>query len=100
MNLEELDRLAAEKVMGWDGIYFVGIAMKYREEMWQPTRNIAQAFELLWKLQPAYYAVQCFQTHHRCYIEMVMNQKGDEADGGDDPLAIVKAALRVKGVDL
>jgi hypothetical protein len=54
----ELDRLVAEKVMGWSlddtmaGIppYFDGVTMGYYTHEWEPSANIAHAMEVYLKL--------------------------------------------------
>ena len=58
--LEELDRLAAEKVMGWtydedegeysDGCHSDELNTSQHVEWWRPTRDIAQAWECWQKI--------------------------------------------------
>lgn len=62
MTLDELDRLAAEKIMGWvlyngggcsmEGTYKEGSEYRLNRDQWQPTRNIAQAWQCLEKFIP------------------------------------------------
>lgn len=105
MTLDELDRLAAEKIMEWFGIYLednvwllprtpVGCIFKERED-WQPTRNISQAWELLekfpeWKLD-----------YEHGNFQAIIFSNGDMHYGnGDAPLAIVKAVLKTRGISI
>ena len=99
MTLDELDRLAAEKVMDNYGL------LLRSDKIWQPTRNIAQAWECL---------ESCIQSElgkpnvwlresgtWTCRF-MAWNTLQDlaEADGQSAPEAIVRACLKAKGVEL
>ena len=105
MDLDKIDRLAAEKVMGW--VYSNGHAGDESMECWpywQPTRNIAQAWECLEKFVPK----------HDFSVEFQSNYGVDDATGWSvaidgvstvqfaetAPLAIVLACLRAKNIEV
>ncbi len=121
----DLDRLAATKIMGWkwseslfiwlnlDGTYV--IAPKTNKGPWQPTRNIAQAWELLEKFPHfdieketqkdgvVYYAAsvsypcRCNELHHDGhYVDLDMQ----EAEAPTAAEAIVRACLKAKGAEV
>lgn len=115
MTLDELDRLAAEKVMGMqelsakdfipvpnDGkLYFTKLhAPECCPEPWQPTRNIAQAWECLEKFTSIGPVVSysCDTSNWSCefrYSDIEVDRECATA-----PEAIVRACLKVKGVDV
>lgn len=106
MTLDELDRLAAEKIMGW--IMDLGSAYakdsdgnpaQEMHEIWQPTRNIAQAWECLEKLKRLGPAVSysCDTSDWECqfrYSDLEIN----DWESRSAPEAIVRACLKAKGV--
>lgn len=108
MTLDELDKLAAEVIMHYPKMHHVytyydmttGIT-----EYWQPTRNIAQAFECLEKLNPKYFDIS--KTEYAGSPLYVVSVAGTDigsydtkATDKDAALCIVKACLRAKGVEL
>ena len=139
MTLDELDRLAAEKVMGWRktniriainkgedkyGLMIVNswtqrgftdgkraifedasTSFPYNLEKWQPTRNIAQAWECLEELiQAEIYPDINYNPAGWWHVKLdlvdpfapsVAIQNSDTA-----PEAIVRACLKVKGIGL
>lgn len=115
MTNDELDRLAAEKIMGWKGIYLnefgsawilpsssPGCVFKERED-WQPTRNIAQAWDLLEKFKHWSLCTGLHEdTQHTvfCGIGKDIGHITWEAKAETAPLAIVKACLKAKGIEV
>lgn len=114
MTLDDLDRLAAEKVMGWqivkahtqhdDGFYYMGgkpsvievyDKPKIKVENWQPTRNIAQAWECLEKMEGSY-NVTWNHLHNEWFCSLW--DKSHTATASTAPEAIVRAVLKAKGV--
>lgn len=120
-DLDKLDRLAAEKIMGWtaedeEG----GLSWTFKEratgyyvnkdddwkwdgwEHWSPTRNIAQAWELLEKF-PSYQIFCRFGAlpKHECVVYTSEDQplQGVIPSAETAPLSIVKACLRAKGIE-
>lgn len=110
-TLDELDRLAAEKIMGWTytetfnlaGVEVgPGIIEKNNPAYcWQPTRNIAQAWELLEKFPAMQFFMrnpgvsprfECILYRHPEENSVFIN----EAETAS--LAIVKACLKAKGI--
>lgn len=98
--MDELDKLAAEKVMG----RMPHDCNVYRDKngfiYWQPTRDIAQAWELLEKLNHAY---QIY--HYNDGVTEVMIYDPDQGPiGGKSKKvvaeAITKACLKAVGVEL
>lgn len=118
-TLDELDRLAAEKVMGfrlvddwaWEGEKYLeyqvpGSAERtaYEETapIWQPTRNIAQAWECLekfdnWQVErsPA-----PMEDPYGCTILTKENDVLTFERGATAAEAITLAALAAKGVEI
>lgn len=96
MNFEELDKLAAEKVMGWSYPRYETVG---RVIDWQPTRNIVQAWEVLEK--SGFYMAIHFdpkETKERFIAVVPRYPSGIQIDAPTAPLAIVRACLRAKGV--
>lgn len=95
-ELDKLDRLAAEKIMGWrlngeiETSSWVGGPVELHVGLWWPTRNIAQAWQLISRLY--HLAIRIHNTTGGwCAVvgfEMEVEQTA--------PLAIVKACLRAK----
>lgn len=122
MTLDELDRLAAEKVMGWIlqiqkepfvkliGWYRDGI-IQYRadeqrvgdrlSDWWMPTRNIAQAWECveaLGELSEIKIGSNCtFFEGGKYFVDLYCKYI---VSADTIPLAIVKAVLKAKGVEV
>ena len=101
MTLDELDRLAAEKVMGWYlvfGGWFPEPDSRSKLIMsihyWQPTRNIAQAWECLEKFK--YVSIKSYGENWRVWVDDSENCFVEETA----PLAITKACLKAKGVEV
>ena len=114
-SLDELDRLCAEKVMGWFyvGILIVNSRKSYQTSDgsvidfsdWQPTRNIAQAWECLEKIS-AGYVIRKGPLLYRCLLAKADSYEGEEDlgtyEGKADfaPLAIVLACLKAVGCEV
>lgn len=110
-ELDKLDHLAAEKIMGWfltDYGAWVTVTRSttnkgddifhhYKVD-YQPTRNIAQAWELLEKLGLNRYRLY----KHSKDFQLVIQTKSDffEAQAETASLAITKACLKAVGVDV
>jgi Phage ABA sandwich domain len=111
MNLREIDRLVAEKVMGWkikkvieDGCYLYdewdtgdkGIPV----EKFRPTLNITDAWQVVEKLTygktdlETYFELQLFYIHY--YAKFGKH----EAKAETATLAICLAALKAVGVEM
>lgn len=106
-ELDKLDRLVAEKVMGWDRVG----TFQYRDKMriytvdgtqWSPTRNIADAWKLIEK------RMITLESGGRVFGDPDY-RAGVASDGlpgffyaeaETAPLAITLAALRAKGVEV
>lgn len=117
MTLDELDRLAAEKVMGMqelsakdfipvpnDGkLYFTKLhAPECCPEPWQPTRNIAQAWECLEKFDKIGHSISmCNLRKGDWNCEIIDRDDGCFSSKAETaPLAIVRACLKAKGVEV
>lgn len=118
LTLDELDRLCAQKVMGWklgnhpgypnsEILWFHSAECPVIDEPdFRPTRNIAQAWECLEKF-PAY-VVATYYKHTKNEIVKVHAAKAFKTLGVDTdfieaetaPLAITKACLSACGVDI
>lgn len=121
MTNDELDRLCAEKIMGWKHLagefvtqqHFPLEPIRYGDNssggrwwtVYQPTKNIAQAWELLEKFNKwAFHSYASPAGRHysfTIYIDYEY-QMGKMFGGHEDtaPLAIVKACLKAKGVEV
>lgn len=98
MTLDELDRLAAEKIMLFEdieGLYsFRHLLMLPYRTTWEPTRNIAQAWECLEKLGMLFRIDALhYDKRFRCELFPSHIYANDETA----PLAIVKACLKAVG---
>lgn len=114
MTLDDLDRLAAEKVMGWH-IDDPAMLMKrwitnrrdyftLSTESWKPTRDIAQAWDMLLK------RIDCgagpfsvtlntsYGIEAKCGWNVVIDGICYESWSKTAPEAIVRACLKFKGV--
>lgn len=106
-ELDRLDKLAAEKVMGWiwdpahdcylDGLSIKATGAESDENHWQPTRNIAQAWECLEKLDEIGWNVS---FGYSGYKAVIMTDNWIEESAETAPLAIVRACLKAKGVEI
>jgi hypothetical protein len=112
LSNDELDKLAATEVMGfvWSkirigdtdteihGYCLPGEERKKLHHRWQPTRNIAQAWEMLDKF-PEF---RIDQEEGPKYLNVIIWDKGEMYYGTADtaPLAIVRACLKAKGVSV
>lgn len=119
MNLDDLDKICAEKILGWSLItpndsrlplYYKDFDGEWPQVgQYQPTRNIAQAWDLaekfdffnLWYdktntlLHEAFGGKwECTVVPHRDLNDKRMYEYADTA-----PLAIVRACLRAKGIE-
>lgn len=106
-DLDELDKLAAEKIMGW----------YYREEYkrfeyqprgdattpcspkdWKPTRNIAQAWQCFERFEER--TIRSVKNRYEAYVSIPVDgmHEGFYGQGGTAAEAIVRACLKAKGV--
>lgn len=118
MTNREIDALVAEKVLGYVHVVrmFGNIAIYewqtpegvIRQETWQPSKNLAQAWEVLEKFTP-HVRIECCDTSD--YVEYDADKKwhvdiwvADQAvccvTAETAPMAICLAALRAHGVVL
>lgn len=107
MTLDELDKLAAEKVMGWEinehpknayPAYWGRDTSARWITDWQPTRNISQAWECLEKFKE----FRIDQEEGPEFMNVIIWFNGDMHYGYGDgiPEAIVRACLAAKGVEV
>ena len=124
MNLREIDRLVAEKVMKWRLKSFAGAGggftawindkgeiIKYEndctlqiqpnsEEFWRPTINIVDALQVAekWRL----YEIHKVDDKYICWIYDESNKEANfyEAEAKSLPLAICLTALKVVGSEV
>jgi virulence-associated protein VagC len=106
MNLREIDRLVAEKVMGWKdafevwGLDDVWITDEGEKRIFNPTTEIADAWQVVEKLTygktdfETYFELQLFYMHY--YAKF----RKHEAKAETAPLAICLAALKAVGVEV
>jgi len=110
MNLREINRLVAEKVMDWaqgeyakDKWYYKkngqihGMAKFVKD--WNPSTNIADAMEVLDKFD----AYQITKVVRDRYVVQIRNHKAFKSYKHEEktlPLAICLAALKAVGVEL
>jgi hypothetical protein len=90
-ELDRLDALCAEGIMGWD------LSKRTIDLFWQPTRNISQAFEVLEKFK--HFRINSTVSGP---IEAVIFDEDwkliQNSCASTAPLAIVKACLKAKGL--
>ena len=117
MTLEELDKLAAEKILGWSYESFLPVADMREDrskpcELWyppnskisaslpSPTRNISQAFECLEKLTEDRWLFTIYDgaQHKSCVVYKY--SKSFHAYGDTASEAIVRACLRARGIEV
>ncbi len=122
MTLDEIDKLAAEKIIGWQnlgGEYHNGDKhplepIRYGDNspggrwwnVWQPTRNIAQAWELLEKQKFGKYFV-IMQEGDKYGCELSRPEEDyppwvtkETAWADTAPEAITRACLKAVGVEI
>jgi hypothetical protein len=109
MTLDDLDKLAAEKVMGWHAVHTSWCEKRVEKcggkdelfpdwflmphDFWQPTRRIEQAWECLEKFGSQ--TVDRNGDEWSCWMPGIERQCAPTA-----PEAIVRACLRAKGVEV
>lgn len=107
MTLDELDRLAAEKLMGFTEDEWHTHPCGCPTD-WQPTRNISQAWELLEKMREQGWFSSTTELSldkgkpNWCW-GLIYKKDGSTryAEGrGPAPEAIVRACLKAKGIEL
>lgn len=101
-TLDDLDKLAAEKVMGWNMDITNSCSWSCGE--WQPTKNIAQAWELLTKTikdTGLSFNISAGSNDGVC-VEVVDEYESRRAYewGKNGAEAIVTACLKAKGVEI
>jgi hypothetical protein len=121
VNLREIDRLVAEKVMGWkadfrDDVY-ENSPRRWLVSGWRPSTDIAAAWEVVEKLSPGRpFVLQIrntmmggFQVRASWTDTEIVNtydadfggrMRVDQATAATAPLAICLAALRAAGVEV
>jgi len=102
-ELDRFDRLAAEKIMGWN---YEGLSPRAKGD-WKPTRNISQAFECLDKLNP--YAFNLQRADGEYFVSLVIEfgekflfvpEMGVLGAYYTAPETIVRACLKAKGIEI
>ncbi|EZP77579.1 hypothetical protein H839_08099 [Parageobacillus genomosp. 1] len=114
MNLREIDRLVAEKVMGWEpeeiegSAYLSGYVLYKREEpphipdyQFKPSTNVADAWKVVEKLREKelYVDIDTFAEHYDVRVVSGPNEVGHSLSE-TAPLAICLAALKAAGVEV
>jgi hypothetical protein len=107
MNLREIDRLVAEKVMGWEpeeiegSVYLSGYVLYKREEpphipdyQFKPSTNIQDAWLVVEKF-PCLQLTKLAENRYTCRFYL-----GDTAYAETAPLAICLAALKSVRVEV
>lgn len=113
-DLDRLDRLAATEIMGWSNIndlWMQNVNNKWEpmyqgHSGWQPTRNIAQAWELLEKINKNFAVTRFYEKNNLSDLNIVYGAKVFLEFGHDveyskaetAELAIVLACLQAKGI--
>jgi hypothetical protein len=116
MNLREIDRLVATKVMGWK-IYADSAGYKfwsineddrsriiYSVTSFEPTKDIADAWQVVEKLIDEGYDINVYNHNKEFNVEINIEEDDKhlwfygEADSA--PLAICLAALKAVGVEV
>lgn len=102
MTLQELDRLAGEKIMGYKLIMGKWIIddLGYFNDYWQPTRNIAQAWQCLEKLNSEYRIFSSLTGGHYCDVLPDPKANWICGYGEQASIAIVRACLMAKGIEI
>jgi hypothetical protein len=111
MNLDELNRLCAEKIMGWlwsekyQGYeYHPKGGNPVPPRNWQPTRNISQAWEVLEKVKGHDWDIHIEFLHYaKAWVCSWRNKNRNHAFTLSDisaPLCIILACLKAKGVEV
>lgn len=117
MTLDELDKLAAEKVMGWHLVNTAWCEARHdisggKETFfsdwywmpqlhWQPTRNIAQAWECLEKMgNPFHMSYLPFRGKDVYSLTLLLLDRDVIEVGPTFSEAIVRACLKAKGVKI
>lgn len=105
-GLDELDRLAAEKVMGWVP---TNVHDFYKEkegdtkfvnrDYWNPTRNISQAFECIEEMADERWLVTLYAGAQDKSAVIYRYDHSFHEYGNTLPEAIVRACLKAKGID-
>lgn len=109
MKLDDLDRLAAEKIMGWEMRYQVWYNFSPNKPIdvrhdylmshqWKPTRNIVQAWECLDKVRDNEQSRKLWQNHGNSDWSCEIG--GHWSYGGTIQKAIIRACLYTKGIEL
>lgn len=100
-DLDRLDRLCATEIMGWtDDQPIFGV------DFYSPTRNIAQAWELLGKINKNFAVTRFYEKNNLSDLNIVYGAKVFLEFGHDveyskaetAELAIVLACLQAKGI--
>lgn len=118
MNLREIDRLIAEKVMGWEPVYDDGDLISFVTEFgtlffsdddeseWSPTIDIADAWKVVEKIIEqfgSYSLTKIKDGGHYCEVLYWNHGAFDviaEAEAKTAELAICLAALKSVGVEV
>lgn len=109
MTLDDLDRLAAEKIMEWhiddDGFMCDRNLQWYDKDGWQPTRNISQAWECLDSLGLVHIRLVRDGTEGVWRVGLAGIGEEDQIyraciEAQAAPEAIVRACLKAKGVEI
>lgn len=97
MTLDELDKLSAEKIMGFTvDQYYYELTDHFE---WQPTHNISQAWECLQKLGYEY-SLYSTNGRHGCVVWPFGANYDYVSEADSAAEAIVCACLRAKGITI
>ncbi|WP_199426265.1 BC1872 family protein [Thermaerobacillus caldiproteolyticus] len=114
MNLREIDRLVAEHVMGWEPVYDDGDLISFVTEFgilffsdddereWSPTIDIADAWQVVEKLNEDDFDFQVWREKGKYNVEFSKDffYLYGFAESETAPLAICLAALKAVGVEV
>lgn len=99
LSLDDLDKLAAMKIMGLDEkvLLILEGSLRHPGEKWQPTRNIAQAFELLAKLNHTAIVNYIPSNSSSCVIYSGVRMGSVSSIAKTTPEAITQTCLKAVG---
>jgi Phage ABA sandwich domain len=103
MNLREIDRLVAEKVMGWKlckyGFWETEFGDLDSETEWNPTESLDDAWVILDQFDDYELYGSPFKNEYRCKVKK--DDKWFSAESSESSaLAICLAALKAVGVEV
>jgi hypothetical protein len=103
MDLREIDRLVAEKVMGWKlckyGFWETEFGDLDSESEWNPTESLDDAWVILDKFEDYELYASSFKNEYRCKVKK--NGEWFSAESSESSaIAICLAALKAYGIEV